>query len=275
MEHAAEPALIQRSRAALPLLVPGLAGLGYLALSGAPPHFVTINALALAPACLWAVCGQIPERLRNVRIGLVLLLVMLALPLLTGPNIDGIARWLPLGGFVLHAGMLVIPLLSVLAARDEALGVYALLSATLVTFALPDPGSALALFGAALGLCLAWRDVHLAALSGLALCVVIGASLVPNLAPQPFVEGILTDLATTSPAMAILLSLSLVTGLGFTLRAPGAAQPARYALAGALTGFIVAALLGDYPTPLIGYGAASIIGFGLALPAIRQKEAAP
>ena len=69
-----------------------------------------------------------------------------------------------------------------------------------------------------------------------------------------------------------LLAVSLVTSLALILRAP---TPARWPLAGALSGFVLAALLGDYPTPLIGYGAASIIGLGLALPAMRTKEPAP
>ena len=39
----------------------------------------------------------------------------------------------------------------------------------------------------------------------------------------------------------------------------------RHALAGSLFGFSLAAIVSNYPSVLIGYGAAPIIGYGLAL----------
>ena len=74
--------------------------------------------------------------------------------------------------------------------------------------------------------------------------------------------------------MAILVSLSLIASVALILTAPYAPKAPRFALAGALGGFILAALLADYPTPLVGYGAASILGLALALPAIRKRERA-
>ena len=48
-------------------------------------------------------------------------------------------------------------------------------------------------------------------------------------------------------------------------RASVVAQGVRHALAGPLFGFSLAATVSNYPSVLIGYGAAPIIGYGLAL----------
>lgn len=90
----------------------------------------------------------------------------------------------------------------------------------------------------------------------------------------PALAGIAYLALLGAPLMAAILTLSLVTSLALIFRAPGADSASRFAPGGALTGFILVALLADYPTPLIGYGAASILGLGLALPAIRKRESA-
>lgn len=46
----------------------------------------------------------------------------------------------------------------------------------------------------------------------------------------------------------------------------------RHALAGTLFGFSLAAVLSNYPSALIGYGAAPIVGFAIALSQIERAE---
>lgn len=270
---AAGPSLVERGLAALPLLAPGTAGLGYLALFGAPQSYILINAAALLTGVVWAMIGWLPKADTLARGGTLALILILALTLRLGPEADGITRWFALGSFTLHVGLLVIPTLAVLSARDDLLGPFVLLFALAIAAFQPDAASALALTGAAFGLALANFDRRAAAIGGVGLFVVAWTALMPNLAPQPFVERVLADLWSASPLAALALASSLIASLALILRAPAPA-PTRHALAGALAGFILAALLGDYPTPLIGYGAASIIGLGLALPAIRKEEPA-
>ncbi len=269
-ESAASPSLVERGSGALPLLVPGLAGLGYLAVFGAPKSYMLVNAAALLVGAIWAMIGWLPKAESLARGGTIALIALMALTLRIGPEVNGITRWFSLGGFTLHVGLAVIPVLAVLSARDDLLGPFILLLALAIAAFQPDAASTLALTGAAFGLALANFDRRVGAVGGLGLFATAWAALLHNLAPQPFVERVLAELWSASPFAAFVLAASLIASLALILRAPLPAPP-RFALAGALAGFIVAALLGDYPTPLIGYGAASIIGLGLALPAIRKE----
>ena len=272
MAGAAGPGLIQRGSAMLALAIPVAAGLAYLWQFGAPASYLVVNAGALALALPCALFARLPSHPAGLRLLILGLLALLVLPLMIGPYVEGIARWLTLGAFTVHVGMAVIPLVAVLCAGDARLGPYWLLTAILIAFAQPDAASILALSGAAMGLWYVHRDMRVGAVAALGAFAALGASVSGNPPPQPFVERILPGLWSTSPLMAGILALSLIASLVMILRAPGAAQEPRVALVGALAGFILAALLGDYPTPLIGYGAAAIIGLGLALPAITRER---
>jgi len=85
------------------------------------------------------------------------------------------------------------------------------------------------------------------------------------LPPQPFVERVLVEAAGTSVFLAIALALALAAGFALVLFAVPFDRAKRFALAGLYFGFAVIALMSSYPTPLIGYGAAPILGFGIAL----------
>ena len=104
--------------AVLALAIPALAGLAYLFAFGAPSRFLAVNAGALAIAVV--VIGFAPNALSNItqRMLIGIALILLFVPLLTGPTLNGVERWLPLGPFTLHAGMLVVPMLMVLAGRE-------------------------------------------------------------------------------------------------------------------------------------------------------------
>ena len=104
---------------AIALGIPVLAGLAYLGLSGAPFVYIASNGLALVVALAATAFLRVRLSDRQCRILSVLLLLLLYVPLLTGPHLNGIARWLPLGPVALHAGALALPALVVLAARDE------------------------------------------------------------------------------------------------------------------------------------------------------------
>ena len=272
MQSAARTDWRNRGVAALALLIPCAAGLGYLALFGAPSSYIHVNAVALAAGSLWAIFGWLPSDLKVSRGLMFALVILLGLPLLVGPEVDGIARWLRLGGFNLHVGMLIIPLIAALSAQDPKLGPIAQVSAMVPALLQPDPASAVALMAAAIGSSLARRDSYLLTVIFFGLLAVGAAAFLRNLPPQQFVERVIPDLVWISPVTAVVLSLALVASLALILRAPGVDKAPRYALVGALAGFTLASLLGDYPSPLIGYGAAAIVGFGLALPAIRKRD---
>lgn len=254
-----------RAAAMLALLLPCSAGLAYLAAFGAPQAYLVINGAALAAALGWIAFGGFPQKLTVRRVLSLLLLALMALPLMAGPSLNGVTRWISIGGLSVHMGMAVIPLLACLAARDSDYAVPILLSAIFITLVQPDAASAFALTLAGVGLYFAWHDWKpgVVAIAGFAVGIV--ASVRGELPAQPFVERFLANLILTNPAVALSLALSLLVSFFLLLRALPRGKAENYALAGTLAGFSIAALMSNYPHVLVGYGAAPIIGYGLAL----------
>ncbi len=257
--------LADRGTPATSLALPLIGGLAYMAAFGAPATFLTINALALCFGLLWISFGRLPNSLGPRRALAMGLVVLIAAPVTLGPSADGVTRWLAIGGFTLHAGMVAVPLLVRLLANDRAFGPWLTLVAILIAFAQPDSATALALTAAALGAGIATHSTALFAITGLGLAAAIGASFNGDLPPQPFAESILSDLWSSYPLAALALAASLLGTLLLVSRLRSLSKAERFAICGALSGFIIAALNGDYPYPLIGFGAAPVVGLGLAL----------
>lgn len=249
----------------LALATPVLAGIAYLVLMGAPASYAAVNAAALGIAGLLVLLAPSLPDIRTRRVIAVVLIALLFVPLLTGPYINGIARWLPLGPFTLHSGALFLPALAVLAARDEDYAPPILLAALLAATLQPDAATGLAVMLAAVGLYNAGGDWRMVPVAGIAFFASLVAGLRGELPAQPFVERVLVHLAMTRPLAAFGLALALLASFLLMAHAIRAPKPVRHALAGSLFGFSLAALVSNYPSILIGYGAAPILGFGLAI----------
>ncbi|MDG5747206.1 hypothetical protein P8Q88_03345 [Qipengyuania sp. XHP0207] len=257
------------------LAAPVLAGIAYLAIFGAPSNYARVNGIALGVAALVVFLSPRLSTLETRRLVAVILLTLLFLPLITGPAISGISRWLPLGPVVLHSGMLAVPLLVVFAARDERYTEPILLAAIFAALLQPDGATGLALTFAAVGLYNATRDWKAGVVAGTGFIASLVMWMRGELPAQPFVERVLVDAAMVEPLAAVGLFLALIASFFLILHAlPGAKAP-RHALAGTLFGFSLAAVLSNYPSALIGYGAAPILGFGLALSQFAKPPASP
>ena len=263
----------QRFRLSSALWVPGVGGAIFLILAAAPLTFAATNLAALALALGVILSGGIgcgPTARRGIG---VVLVTLLALPIVTGPEVDGVARWLPLGPLALHSGMVAVPLLAVCASADKRWGAAMLAGAMICAAIQPDAASALALafIAATLAILSRRRSMTLAAgLGAIAAAVALRSAGPPA---QPFVEGVLDRIWAIEPIAALLLGATLAWS-GFALltlhvpfRSPALASAA------ALTGFVAMSFLGPYPTPLIGYGAAPFIGFGLAFASLTRFAA--
>lgn len=253
------------------LVVPVAAGAGYMAAAGAPPALPLTNLAALGlGAAFIALAPQV--RRAAVLHGLTALLAaLLFVPLVSGPRMEGVARWIPMGSVTLHAGMLALPPLAVLAARSPGLAAPILLAALLAAMLQPDAALAFGVTFAAVGLYHAGRDwtVALTAIAGFAAAIALAAR--PALPPQPFVERVIVEAAGWHWAAALLLVASMAASYLLVLYAAPLARQERFALAGSLFGFAVIALMNNYPSPLIGFGAAPILGYGLAL-SLRSRD---
>ena len=268
-----------RFPALLAIALPVLVGLAYMATGGAPSAYLIVNGAALALSALIVLIGLPPLGRRARIIAVAGLVALFALPLLTGPSMNGIARWLPIGPFILHAGMLTIPALVVLAARDDRLGPPALAAALLIALAQPDFASAFALIGGAIRAYQVRSDWRFGLVVIGGFFIAIAAALQGELPAVPFVERIIIDALPTAPLMAALIALSIAGAVLIMLFGTGLPRIARYPTGMTLFGFWLAALISNYPTPLAGYGAAAIIGYALAhavafaLPNAAQERA--
>jgi uncharacterized membrane protein YccC len=62
-----------------------------------------------------------------------------------------------------------------------------------------------------------------------------------------------------------LLAAILAASLAATIIIPALGKRRLVPVTATFAGFAIASFLGAYPVPLLGYGAASILGFGLAI----------
>lgn len=258
--------IADRWRLALPLAVPALGGLAYLAAFGAPLRLIAVNAVALAVALAWIMRGCLPSEAK-ARLGVAVLgVALLFLPVLIGPEVGGVSRWLRVGPVLLHSGALLLPLVAVLAAQSPRAGP-ALLGTATAAFALqPDAAMLAGLAAASAVLAVTHRSVGftMTALAATSLAAVnFGRG---TLEPQLFTEGVLAQVWHAAPAGALALGALLFVAVP-ALLLRGLPRAEALVLAALLVTLGLMACLAPFPFPLIGYGASPILGFALALSA--------
>lgn len=239
-----------------------------MVLGGAPAHYASINFAALALALG---TGLLVARRRSAMPWRVLLWIApvgLTLTLLAGLEIDGVSRWIGRAPLAIHAGMLLLPLFCALVAcRFDPLALAASFLVALMLALQPDRGTALA-FACAMAV-MAWQHRTFAAAMGLVIALLALAVTIlqpDSLAPVPFVEAVLQDAWRENADIAAALALALAAAIA----GPFAAGRDGAVVGAFLGGLTLASLLGPYPTPLIGYGVAPILGCALALGFIRR-----
>ena len=245
------------------LVVPVLAGLAWMTLGGAPTGWIEVNALALVFALALATLLPLPHTERGILILAGSLVLALWATGLAGVPVEGIRRWVGIGPVRLHLGYLTLPLLVMLTARLPGLPALALLIAALgATVLQPDLAATVALTASMLVAAVQRRGLIglIMTISSLMACYYLLGQ--PDaLAPVRFVEHVQRDAWVVQPAAGAILTLA---GLAPLLLLRQAAPLAALLVAAGLMAFA-----GPYPSILIGYGAAPILGFGLALAALR------
>ncbi|WP_052761782.1 hypothetical protein [Aurantiacibacter luteus] len=256
--------------AQLALVLPVAVGGFWMAWAEAPARYTSTNALALSVVIPWVLWGRGPHTASSRHILAAVLIAIMLAAVWVGPEATSITqhtvrRWFPLGPISLHTGMLVTPALCILAARNRVLAAPLLLAGIGAALLQPDAATGFALTFAAVGLHHVKRDWRVGGTAIVGFFASLWMAVRGEMPPQPFVENVLTQAAEGSIAFAVLLAASMVASFCLILFAIPFDRAKRFTLAGLFFGFVVTALMAPYPMPLIGYGAAPILGFGLAL----------
>ena len=248
-----------------------------MAVSGAPAHYPFVNLAALAVMSAWIAFGRGPHTATSRAILFIACMAFLVSARLIGPGVEAIGgervwRWFPLGPVALNSGLIAIPPLVALAARDSKSGPFYLLAALAAVYWQPDAAAGFGLTFAAVGIYHVTRQWLFGLVAALGFFASLVMAVRGELPPQPFVERVLVDAAMQSVFLAIALALSMAAGFWLTLFAVPLSRHKRFALAGALFGFAIMAVMNSYPMPLVGYGPSAIIGFGIALGLYRIPQ---
>jgi len=267
----------------IPLLVLATAAVSLLSLhlAGAPKGSIAIQtgafvlaALVAAPRRVAGVINALDSRWTSA----VILLLACAV-LFVGVEIDGARRWLRIGPVLLHPASLLGSVLLLALARAAGSALSAVLAgAAVLCFGMGNDGAASLAFALGLsGLLLGERKhwTRLLPLCVLAWCLATwGWTRPDSLAPVPYVEEIVARtwaVSTLLGAAAVVLLAMLPLRFLLTARDAGK-RGAGYALAGFWTGLVLAGLLGNYPIPVIGYGASPVIGWVLVLRLVSSRS---
>lgn len=259
-------------------------GIAYMMAAGAPLWYLAVNVGALLVGV--ALAGLHRAIFRGVRSGgvwgpLALGALLLATTLF-GVTAEGATRWITLAGFSLQPSLILIPLILVVFARSRS--VWSTLGVVLAGVAValqPDRGMAGALGAGLLALALLERDRWvLTALTASGAAFAATLLQVDTQGAMPFVDRIFFTSFDVHPlaGLAVLGGTVLLLApsvLGSSGDAPS--RTVRVVFGATWLGVIMAAAVGNHPTPLVGYGGSAIIGYVLsafALPAAAGHVAA-
>ncbi len=195
---------------------------------------------------------------RGIAVGLVLLAASLLIP---GP--EGIRRWLPLGPLQIHVAAVVLPpVLVLLGAAGRRVSIVAALVTASVLLLQPDAAQAAAFaLGWSTLVARAPGRVPVVAIVCVLAVGVLTLLRADTLQPVPHVEGIV-GLAAGQGTPWLVAGLAALALLPAAFLSSGS-RPAGAALAAYMACTLVAAWLGHYPVPVMGYGVSPILGYYL------------
>jgi hypothetical protein len=248
-------------------------GLGvlYMVMGGAPHRLIIINLAALLVGlglCLWLAQSRLSRDGRINTIAPALGAALLATATF-GMRADGAARWVDVAGLVVQPGLLFIPVMLVLhARRGDGWTATGLALSIAATASQPDRAMAGVLVGALAVLALKnreRRDVFLALAAAAGFVVTL---IRPDQGGvSPFVDQILFTSFGVHPLAGLGLTLgALLLVVPAVMQTTRGRDPSTALVFGAVWSLVLlAALMGNYPTPLVGYGGSAIVGYLLSI----------
>lgn len=254
-------------------------GLLYMAAAGAPKIYLAVNALSLVIGL--ALFAVTPSTGLTSRLSGVMVIAFGVLLLATahfGVSVEGASRWIRVGGLSLQTSLIVLPVMLLAFARCR--GLLATIGMILAGVALavqPDRAMAGVLTAALAALALYRRDrwvvsTFAVAAAGFVTTVIRSDSLpavpyVDQILYSSFQVHALAGIAVAAGALLLIVPSIVGQWLDSSNREV-------HAVFGTVwLGMVVAAALGNYPTPLVGYGGSAILGYLLSLSSIPGRTA--
>lgn len=247
-------------------------GMAYMLAAGAPPLYLLVNLAALGlGAAAWFLFGRVAgSRLSGAGVAVLALAALLLLTALFGRAVEGASRWVSVGPLSLQVSLVVLPLMIVLyARRPDAVGTAGMTVAALALALQPDRAMAGVLLAGLLGIAFTTPS-RLPILATTAAALAYSWTLLtPDTLPaMPYVDRILYTAFDVHPlaGLAVVIgTVALVIPAVVSASRGAGERPALFAFGGCWAGVVVASALGNYPTPLVGYGGGAVLGYLLSV----------
>lgn len=277
-------ATMRRPRALGVLCAIGAALLGivYMVIAGAPLRYLGINISALGIGfSMLGLLGHVTTADRRwADAAIVTMAGALLATAMVGAEVDGAARWVNLAGLAIQPSLILLPVMLVAHARTPSgAATTGIIIAAAAVALQPDRAMAGMLALCVTILAAIRRDRHAliafaAGVAGFA-ATLMRADTLPA---APYVDQILYSCFDVHAGAGLAVwggaALMLVPGIVGFSRDPD--NRVVYAAFGAAWfAAIVAAALGNYPTPVVGYGGSAIIGYVVSLFALPKLTAVP
>ena len=246
-------------------------GAMYMLAAGGPERYVLVNAGALT---VGFIAASVLKRVSALDSGLsgaftiAVGLLMLATAVF-GVHVDGASRWIVLAGISLQPSLILLPPAMVHFARDRSWRSSIGLSIAGIGLGMqPDSAMAGTLAAGLAALWLQRREKSVAVALVIALAGFAATMLLADVvAPVSFVEQVVQSAFAFHMLAGIAIVAGLATMLVPTAGGVGARSPERemFVVFGATWLAVIAfAMVGNYPTPLVGYGSSAILGYCLS-----------
>ncbi|EQB10618.1 hypothetical protein [Sphingobium lactosutens] len=253
-------------------------GLYYLAIAGAPMRYIGINAgaLVIGLAMLGLFGRAVTARHPWAGGAIFAMAVALLATALFGSPVGGAARWVSVGGFAIQPSLILLPVMLLIFGQTRGSWATAGIVVAAAAMALqPDRAMAAMLASCLAVLMVTRRDRH-SIIASVASVISLAATFlrIDTLPAVPYVDRILYSSFEIHMAAGLAVSgglvLLLIPAIAGVRRDPE--YRATYAVFAAIWFVaIMAAGLGNYPTPVVGYGGSAIIGYLLSLLALPGR----
>lgn len=253
-------------------------GLAHMVIADAPTRYLGVNVGALAIGLtMLALLGRTAPMGRQWTGGAIVAMTgALLATALAGTEVEGVSRWVRLGGFALQPSLILLPLMIVAFSQARSVAATAGIVVAAAAIALqPDRAMAGMLVLGLTTLTLLCRDRHsIVALATSIAGFVVTFARADTLPAVPYVERVFYSSfdAHAGAGLAVLGGSALLLVPAIVGWRHDVSNRATYAAFGAVWfAAIVAAALGNYPTPMVGYGGSAIIGYALSLLALPKR----